>query len=107
MSNIINLAIENGYRKDSIKTLIDYYQNYKMKDNTIEEIENFILYYINNGSLDILFLDMEYINPFNNRRMTRNKRKSYDQDYSTVKLLRTLKEFEEKLVCPIIKKKKL
>ena len=107
MSNIINLAIENGYRKDSIKTLIHYYQNYKMKNHSIEEIENFILYYINNESLDILFLDMEYINPFNNRRMTSNKRKSYDQDYSTVKLLRTLKDFEEKIISPIIKKKKL
>jgi hypothetical protein len=107
MNNIINLGIENGYRKDSIKTLIHYYQNYKMKNHSIEEIENFILYYINNGSLDILFLDMEYINPFNNRRITVNKRKSYEQDYSSVKLLRTLKDFEDKLVCPIIKKKKL
>jgi len=49
---------------------------------------------------------MEYINPFNNRRMTRNKRKSYEQDYSTVKLLRTLKNMEDNLIRPFIKKKK-
>jgi hypothetical protein len=106
MSNIINLATEQGYRKDSMKTLIHYYQNYKMKNYTINEIENFISYYINNQCLDILFLDMEHINPFNGRRITATKRKSYEQDYSTVKLLRTLKDMEEKLIRPIIKKKK-
>jgi hypothetical protein len=49
---------------------------------------------------------MEHINPFNGRRITATKRKSYEQDYSTVKLLRTLKDTEEKLIRPIIKKKK-
>ena len=85
--SIISLAYKRGFRKDAVKTLLNFYRNRNI------DIENLI---INNGQNDMdnifqyLFLNMEHINPVIYGKRHTDKIKEYNDDYIAIKILKMI-----------------
>jgi hypothetical protein len=98
--DIINYGRKLGFSKNSIIDLLTYYNNlgYSLDD---------ILKTINNYNLDLLFLNMDYNNPYVNNKKYEYKKNMYDNDLFLIKLLNVLDEPDNKNIRHISKKRKI
>jgi hypothetical protein len=98
--DIINYAQKLGFRKNSIIDLLTYYNNLGYSLDDIQKT-------INNYNLDILFLNMDYYNPYVNNKKYEYNKNSYDNDLLLIKLLNILDEPNNKCLRHINKKKRI
>jgi hypothetical protein len=82
--SIISLAYKRGFRKDAVKTLLNFYRNRNI------DIENLIINNIDDNIFDYLFLNMEHINPVIYGKRYIDKIKEYNDDYFAIKILKMI-----------------
>jgi hypothetical protein len=89
IDKVISLGFKYGYRKDAMKTLLDYYSR---KGYPFEIMEKMIIEQKETDIFKLLFLNMEYINPIIFGKRDIDKINEYKQDFLAVKILEMLKK---------------